>query len=401
MSDRENTIEMFFVLAIIAIGSLILGIAAYTRPTQITTSEMVPYEHTGAFFYTAEAVDDIYDQETVQPGEPLFRRLTDDFTVAFSYRLVSPEITGVKGSYQMVAVVRDANGWKRTISLEPETNFDGASFSISSTVDLDQVQAIIDTLEAQTGYVRGQYTLSIKPIITVSGILEEESFEDSFSPTLDFLMDDVQVKLGSNEPESVPTMKASKVGMISQKIVVPNKIKIISFEITVLTAQIISLIGLVVSAALMTFLGIRLRTTSPQSFLPHLDARLKPMVVSLDNPAQLADFLQGKTLVDVAALSDLLKVAERAQAMIMHQDQESAHHYFIQSDGLVYHYAVQASQPVGTADNLEIQPETTSFFGRLFGRFRRTNTSAQTEEDMFSADEEDLLALFDHDETTE
>jgi signal peptidase I len=392
---KENTIEMFFVLAVIAIGSLILGVAAYTRPTKITTTEMVPYEHTGAFFYTAEAVEDIYDQETVQPGEPLFRLLTDDFTVAFSYRLMAPELTNVKGSYQMVAVIGDTNGWKRTLQLEPETEFEGGSFSVSSTVDLDQIQAIIDTLERRTGYVRGQYILSIKPVVSVSGALDEKPFGDAFTPTLDFFIDDVMVKLGSEEPGIIPMMKFSEVGMISREIVVPNKLKIVSFEVTVMSAQIVSLVGLIFSAACMLYMGMRLRTASAEFTLPHLDPGLNPAIVSLEGSAQLEAFLQEKPVADIASL---------AQGMIVHQSQGDVHHYYAQAEGLVYHYSVQSTEET-VADEVpfsfesEPEPETPGFFKRVFSRFRRTNgANAQPPADTQIKDD-DLVSTYNQEET--
>ena len=264
---RENTLEMFFVLAVIALISLILGIVAFTRPTQITTTEMIPYEHTGAFFYTAKAVDDIYDQETVQPGEPLFRMLTDDFTIAFSYTLVSTDITAAQGDYKMVAVISDANGWKRTLLLEPETSFDATSFSASATVNLNQIQEIIDNLEKRTGYSRAFYTLSIKPIIHISGNLGAESFNDTFTPQLNFVMDDMMVKLNSGEPDTTPTMKFSQINMLPHSIVVPNTIKIVSFEMSVLSARILSLAGLLICVAALVFMGTRLQSGLLQTML--------------------------------------------------------------------------------------------------------------------------------------
>ncbi|MBN2502983.1 MAG: signal peptidase I [Anaerolineales bacterium] len=405
MNDKESITELFFVLAVIAIGSLILGIAAYTRPTQINTSEMVPYEHTGAFFYTAEAVDDIYDQEAIQPGEPLFRQLTDDFTVAFSYRLVSPDITTVEGSYEMVAIIRDTNGWKRTLPLEPETDFEGTNFTVSSSVDLDEVQAVLDTLEARTGYTRGQYTLSIQPVLNVTGKLGTESFKDTFTPTLNFIIDDVVVRVSNEEPGETPTMKFSQVGMLSRSIVVPNTIKIISFEMTVLTAQIISLVGLLLSAAPMLYLGIRMRKSGGQNTLPHLNPNLKAVIVSLENPTQLTSFLQGKTVADVSSFSDLLKVVERTQATIMHHSQGDLHHYYVQSDNLVYHYAVQAPAEEAdwpTADSPEIEAiENPGFFKRLFSRSEAQNGDETiTEEDINSLDDA-MRKSFDQDKTKE
>jgi hypothetical protein len=229
-------------------------------------------------------------------------------------------------------------------------------------------------------------------------------------------MDEVVVKMGSEEPGVAPTMKASQINMLSRSIMVPNKLKIVSFEINVLTARIISLAGLVISAALAIFLVIRIRTGGAQIVLPHQNPRLKGLIVSLEDPTQLANFLQGKTLADVSSLGDLLKIAEHTQATILHQGREGdletyarEDHYYVQSDNLVYHYILRTPVMAVEEEAAEVMPddpqpetptESTPFFKRLFGRFRRSNgTETPLEDSPPAMDDDEIAPARDHDET--
>lgn len=99
----------------------------------------------------------------VATGEPVFRRLADAVTLDFAYQFATERPHDVGGTYRLNVVISDPNGWKRTIELQPPTSFEGGAFTSSGTLDLGRIQAIVDSVEQETGLRRADYLVAVAP----------------------------------------------------------------------------------------------------------------------------------------------------------------------------------------------------------------------------------------------
>jgi signal peptidase len=336
-SLKKNTLEMFYVLIIIAVASMGLGIIAYTRPPTIQTVENLTYEHSGIFSYTASASGNLYDQNTIKTGEPIFRKLTDNFSTTFNYQLLAPEDIIISGSYSVSVEISSSSGWKRTIVLQESTSFTGTSFSTSNIVDLNEIQFLIDTLEEQTGVRNNRYFLSVVPEIKIEGSLTGVTLKDSFSPALGFQLDSLQLQLLQNPTEG-NALETREVGAINYPITVPNNIRFLSLIVPVNTAQLISLGGLLLSTALMFMLAVWIRKASRDSSLPVFEQPFQSLIIPINKSEQILEYTEGKPAIEITSLEDLARIAERSNTIIARHNIGNTSQYYVIAGGILYHF---------------------------------------------------------------
>ena len=144
----ESRQDLLLVFGIIAIAALIFGVISFTRPLTKTIADNIIFEHTGGFEYSAQDKDDIYDGDQIKTGEPVYLLLTCDLNMDFSYefqaqRMTNTDAGDITGTFQIDALLSDADGWKRSFSLVPETDFDGTTFESNMDLDICQIQSLI------------------------------------------------------------------------------------------------------------------------------------------------------------------------------------------------------------------------------------------------------------------
>lgn len=338
----RNKADLFFALATLTLASLLLALFAFTRPLTRTVFDDLPYQHNGVFSYTAPAPPGIYDTDTVQTGEPVFRRLITLVTVNFDYQLTTDQPDNLTGTSRLMAELSNSNGWKWAVELQPETPFSGPTFTASGAVDLARIQGLLDSVEQQTGFSSSQYTLAIVPTVVVSGTLTDQFLQDTFSPHLVFQLDDLQMQLTPNNSgaaEAADPLKPVQAGLLKRAREAPNTISLLGLTLQVSTARQLAVLGGVLSLAGMLGLGLLMLRTTQGDEAARIQAKYGPLLIAV----QSGDFAAGGRVIEVAAIDDLVKIAERDGRMILHQDRGSSHHYFIQDNDLTYRYQVRVS----------------------------------------------------------
>jgi len=341
-NSQQNSGETLFILAFLALGSLVLGIVAFRQPLQNEIETPLNYNQQAFFRYTANVPEGIYDSTQVQSGEPIFRQLNGAFSVAMDYLFISPYPAEITGTYHFLARVSDDTGWKRTLELIPETAFTGNIFTTSGTLKLDDIQAFIDALERETGVQRGRYVLSIIADVEIEGSLAELGLEDSFSPSLDFQIDDLEVRLSKIQTGEDSILSPSSESALIKITYEPNHLNIFGMKMPVSFARWLSL-GLGTPALLMlVFSSLRVFQTTRQSELGRLRVWYGSMLIE----ARDTQLLMKPDRVEIASLDDLANLAEQDQRTILHLPDENQHHFFVQTAEQLYHYEMEET---GTA----------------------------------------------------
>ncbi len=341
---KNNEPGVLNLLVMVMVLSLLLGGFAFSRSASTTVSEDIAYEHEGEFSYSAKAPNDLYDGSKVRTGEPVFRKVSQKVNVRFDYRLASDQPTdAVEGTYRLVAEVGDVNGWKRTVSLTPETRFTGGQFTAKGTLDLPKVQSHIDRLEKQTGLDTDRYALSIVPEVSVKGTLAGGELDDEFSPRLDFWLEPLQLQLQtpttdgaseSGQAEGVDPLKPSEEASTPSSRTEANTISILGFDLGVPMARKLSLLGLALSLSGLLWFGLSMLRALRGDEPTRIRARYAPLLVSVSD----GDLASGGRVVEVAAFEDLVKIAEKSGQSILHQTSDGTEHYYVQDIGVSYHY---------------------------------------------------------------
>ena len=327
---------VFFLFGLLFFASIILLIFGFTRPLTRSVPADVNYLQTGKFSYTAAAQPGIYDSAIIQTGEPLFLKLTDLLNIKFQYALEGEGLQGIAGTYQLVArVVDDQSGWQRTIPLKGMTTFTGETFSSNATIDLRQIQTLIDTLEQKTEFRQSYYSLVIIPQVTITGKIMDRALQDSFEPSLVFRFDKLHLYLTGKDPEVDP-LNPTKPGLVSGFRIESNTIQLFGKEIYISKIRSLSLTGLGISLSGLVILGFLIIFLAKRSHESLIKMKYDSMMVDAQNNG----FETKPGMIDVSTIDDLAKLAERYNSMILHVKRDLAHYYLVQENGATYRFAI-------------------------------------------------------------
>ncbi len=343
-----ETALLIAVVASLAFG--LLALFAYRHPTQVMKNKLTSYEQQANFRYSADVPPGIYDSTSVQNGDPVFRKLTSKLAVEMDYALSSEATVQVTGAYRMVArIEHPANGWKRTFELLGSTPFTGPKFTASGTLDLGTIQNAISTLES-TAELQGaqNYQLSVVTEITVNGTLGDTPIEQTYNPRLDFTLDPISLVLESGQEGDDPTSDTTAESSLRQRLE-DNDVSVFGFESKVPMLRVGALGGLGLSAlaALIAWAMISRAGADPAG------------KIAVEHRRLLVEIQGGKLSVEegprveVAGIDDLAKVAEQEGRMILHDQGERGHRYFVLSDDAIYYYRLPLDGVVPVAESNE------------------------------------------------
>jgi signal peptidase I len=350
----DNVEGLLFILAAVTLASLLLAGKAYRQPIYQTASENLPYTHRGEFGYAASAPRGVYDSTTVETGEPLFFKLSDRLHVQFKYELEADGLEALAGTFDLVAEVQEAGGWKRTIVLYPESPLKDNPTTIAGELDLEEVVTYVRILETRTGIQRPAYTLSFVPHFRPEGILEGEAFHDEFAPRLTFRLDEVQLSLQREDPRGPEynPLEPTQAGWIPRTRLEPAGLTILGVKISVLVARWLSGLGIILSMGALALVVSTIARSYRSGEASRIELLYGQMMVSLKDGEVSPD----ARVIDVVTMEDVVRVAEREGKTILHQVLDATHHYFVHAGNLTFHYQTRAGRGEVSAPSREANP---------------------------------------------
>lgn len=291
--------DLFFATAALAFVSAALAIYAFLQPLTRTVDLNLPYTHVGRFEYRADVPPGIYDGTTAETGDPIFRRVTQTMPVTFGYRFDAEGQHSVTGSCALFVEVADGEGWRRMLPLQSAQPIQANACATAGVLDLNQVQGLIDSFEAQTGVTRMQYTVSLAPEILLNGELEGHALADAFTPRFAFRID--RDRLTPTAEEAA----LNQSGAIQASEISANTIPLPGFAIEIGTARRIGLSLLMVSISIGLLLWRNVLRIGQ-------DVAGQVRFCYAENLITAQDLdLSGVRIVDLANVDDLGKLAER------------------------------------------------------------------------------------------
>ena len=328
-----------YVLGFLFLGFLGFSIFAFTRPST-RTADTIPYQQDGSYSYTATGTPGVYDTEMVRSGEPVFPRLACFLNIGLTYNILGNQLQNVSGSHQMFARVMDQpSGWQRTIPLLPQTAFSGNSYFSMATLDLCQLETLVNLVEKETGFHTNTYTVEIVTNIAFTANASGQTITDTFDPTLTFKYDKVHLYLANTNNEIDP-MHITKKGTAGSSNVQANSLSFLGLESTVGFIRVFALLGLAISVSGLVIMGLFIFNTAQQSEDALIRLRYSSMLVDVYEKS----LEPTSTVIDVTSIDDLVKLAERQGTMILHMVINFLHYYLVQNNGTTYRYVVSAGK---------------------------------------------------------
>lgn len=337
-------------LAFFALLFLVTGIYSFTRPLNLP-AENISYQQEGNFYYSATGTPGVYDTDVVRSGEPVFPKLTCFLNIGLTYNIIGNGIQGIAGKQTIYARVLDeTSGWQRTIPLTSESTFNTNSYFAMTTLDLCQIESIVNLVEQETGLKQIAYTLEIVADTSFIASIGGNQISDSFSPKLVFKYDKVHFYLANGDTKTDPLF-STKAGLAGASGSDKNIISLFGFQIPIWVIRFISLIGFAVSLIGLTTLGLNLYKTTSQNEQALIRLKYGGMLVDVYEQ----NLAPASSIIDVRTIDDLARLAEKRGTMILHMTRNSLHYYFVQNNSTTYRYVVGAVEDSMLAENA--QPE--------------------------------------------
>ena len=341
--SRESRQDLLLFLAVVGIAALVLGFISHTRPlTRLVTDEL-PFLHQGDLKYYAPDQSGIYDSSGIQTGDPVYSQLNCILDLEFNYQFSAPNMTDVEsdafsGSYLIYAEVSDLDGWKRSFSLVPETDFSGSKAETWMLLDICRVQSLFIEKEQKTATDSRQYNLSIFPRVSVSGSVSDIPIAEVYRPEISFQVDKQKMRL----MDGVEGLKLDQDGSLLKPREVRNYLHIFGQAFSIGAARKVSLImlGIAILGAIIPirslFLDLR---ASDQS---RIQVQYHSLLLNVEKGSAKT---KTSHVVQVSSFQDLVRMSESYGTMILHESRGKTHHYSIQDEGTLYRYSMVEPKP--------------------------------------------------------
>jgi len=347
-SNQGTLLEgTFFTLGLVALASLILGIISFSRPATRTAQNDVQYENMGFFAYTASAPSSVYDSNAIQSGDPIFPKLTCAVDVTFQYTFIAQQAENITGTHQLTATISEqASGWQRVVPLQEEATFNGNAVGTNAKLDLCKMVALTQSMEQDTDFHPGSYTLTISPNVHVNGEVSGHTLQDTFNPRLEFTYDRVHFYLVNDGEQNNP-LNVTESGILSESRTETNTMMILGGKFAVPALRLISIVGLLGSLTGLVVLGMRLQNISRSNPVQFIRTRFDSMMIDMQN----TDGFDSSAAIDVSSIEDLGKLAEKFNVMILHAANGNSHAYYVQGEGTTYRFVLTVETESAIPEN--------------------------------------------------
>jgi len=324
---------LIYAFVIIFSVSLVLAYVSFSRPETLSNLTDTEYIHIGLFSYSAPALPGVYDPAGPQTGDPIFLKTTCQVTVRFDYFLTADILANVQGTISLRAETRDVNGWKRTFPLTESIPFEGKSASAQATLNPCQILATLRSAEEKTQLQRGVYRLDLVPEVTLTNAETDQPFSSTFSPVLEFVLDEYQLYISNPDPDNGPLFPFKKESRASAYNI-PNRILLPGFSLTVSLGRLLSLLGIAVSLGMGGYLAWSVQAEMKKDPALAILLRYGNLLV---NVRQVSFDLRSKEII-VYSINDLVNMAERNATAIMRLEQENWQDFIVEGNSVIYRY---------------------------------------------------------------
>lgn len=334
-------------LGMALVVALLLGAGAiflFSQPAERSAFvERFSYDHVTSFKYSVKTEPaTIYPGRMVGPvvaGEdglaaeappPIYTKLARTLDVGFTYALEAPVPADVSGEVSAaLEISAGEDGWRQTSPLLPPRPFRGATVSANVSVDVQDVLALIETIEEETDFSAGTYDVAVVPTVRVAGRVGEDAIEQAHSVPFVFRLNRTQVT-----PEAQLVYRdTQKVGE-TRPLALPLTVLGLSFPFTVVEARNACLAGTSGALAVAIVLGAVILLDYRRSEEARLRLRHGLEVISVAD----SEFAEATRVVRLATMDDLARLAKRDGGVVFRHlpAAGSPSTYFVQEGDVIY-----------------------------------------------------------------
>ena len=353
LGESSSLTALLSVAGVLTLAMTAAAIYSFSQPLQVAETVDLPlHTHRSSFTYTVHTLPSTLDPDGVlgpvspSPTEDVpeaseakprivFTRLARNLELEFDYVLDGPQPAAIQGEFLATLQISAGDAWSNSFELAPPAPFAGNTLSRAVSVDFEEVSALIERVEQETGFEAGSYSVAVIPTVLVRGQLGSQPVDDSFAPRFNMTFSRTQISLDAD-------LARSEARTRPETIVRENSVSVLGRPVAVRLARWTSLpgaliaLGTTVMLLLVGFFGFG------QAEGAQIAARYGSLILSV----KTTDIPENGRSVEVATIRDLVRLAQQNGRNIMHMRLgKAAHLYFVQEGDITYRYSIPGARP--------------------------------------------------------
>ena len=315
----------------VAVLALVGGGVLLVLPATQTDTRTLQVTQQGEFSYTGAAEPGTtYPSGAVETGETVWVKLAREVTASFASTVTGPELTEVRGTMRLDVSVTAADGWSAVLVSGPDVAFENGTAAASVPVDAAAAAALLSRHYAEIGGAGGGATLTLTPVVALTGLAEGREFTAASPPGFAFALDAAALRPAGDD------LASSTQTPVEVQDVVPRRLTVFHFSVPMDLARL-AVAGILAVAVVTLGASAWIGRTgkgdvADQFLLRHAD-RILPV----------AAFTPGPTVIDVSDAESLHRVAERFDTLVLHHATEDEDVFVVRDADATYRFVIPGS----------------------------------------------------------
>ena len=315
----------------VALVALVGGSVLLVLPSTQTDTRTLQVTQQGQFSYTGAAEQGTtYPSGVVETGDTVWTKLARQVTVSFTHTVMGPHLTELQGTLRLDVSVTAADGWTAVVTQGPVAPLDTGNGTATVTVEPAAAAALLSRHYAEIGGVGGGSSLTVNPVVELTGLAEGRSFTAGSPAGLPFTLAAESLQpVGDAETDLAPIAKTD----VTIEEVVPRTIPVLDLRVPIDVARLVAAgvfaVALLVLAA-GTWIGRPRRGDAADQFIVRHADRILPV----------AAFSPGPTVFDVADAESLHRVAERFDTVVLHHAADDEDVFVVRDADATYRFVM-------------------------------------------------------------
>ena len=325
---RQAALASGVVAVVAAIGACVLA----ALPSNESESQTLQVTQQGQFTYTGHAQrGTTYPQGVVSTGDTVWTKLATGLTVSFADTVSGPGVENVQGAMRLDVAVAAADGWSAYLDSSPVVAFENGTATAAAPVDVTRASALLGRHYAEIGTSGGGATLTVTPVVAMTGTVRGAAFEATPPAPLAFALDASSLRLADGA--AAKSLTPSTQTPVTVDEIVPRRLAVLSVSIPIGLARTLAVVLLGASLVVLAagaWIGRTARGDVADVFVVRHAERILPV----------AAFDPGPTVIDVSDAESLHRVAERFDTLVLHHAGEDEDVFAVRDVDATYRFVV-------------------------------------------------------------
>jgi signal peptidase I len=328
LPTRAQARQVAIASGAVALLAAVAAAVLLALPSTTTETRTLQVTQEGRFAYSGTAEPGTtYPTGAVATGDPIYTRLVDDLAVSFEHAVSAPGLDAVEGAVRLELSVATADGWSAPLGNSPSVPVQDGAATATVAIAPDLARAYVDRHNTEIGGNAGAITLSVTPVVEVTGVVQGRPFAAEDPAPLTFTIDPTTLRPPTSESAFTTTAQIP----VPVDEVVARSFTLLGVDLPIGAARLIAVVVLgvaLVVAGVTGWIGRPRPGDAAGEFAVRNASRILPV----------AGLSTGPNVVDVSDADALRRVAERFDGLVLHHAGPEGQTFAVQDAETTYRF---------------------------------------------------------------